>query len=58
MLTSIYSAEIEDWNNAKIETGNEKDPNESKEFSTNTLLDIHKDIFKEPSAKMEYPDCF
>lgn len=58
MLTSIYSADIQEWNKANIESGKDEETNDSKEGLMKNRSDLHNDIFMETSATPEYSDCF
>lgn len=59
MLTSIYSDEIEEWNNAQIESGNQTDNTDSNENSVNYHMpDLYSDIFREGNQDPEYSECF
>lgn len=59
MLSAIYSAEIEKWNNSQNNTEDEKDSYNTYEYSTSAgMPDLDDDIFRDGSAKLEYSECF
>lgn len=59
MLSSIYSAEIEEWNSSQKDTVDEKNTFDSFEYSASAIMpDLNDDIFREGSAKLEYSECF